>query len=59
MFALNLVSYPAVSGSAVNFQTAVEHTSWQCRMVVLALAGLVAAVDWYRPARSATWLGGV
>lgn len=47
MFVLNSVIHLAFGGTTATFQTAVESTSWQRRIGVLAVGGLVTGVGWY------------
>jgi H+/Cl- antiporter ClcA len=47
MFVLNAVIHLAFGGSITTFLAAVERTSWQRRIVVLAVGGLVTGVGWY------------
>jgi chloride channel protein, CIC family len=47
MFVLNSVIHLAFGGTSGSFQAAVESTSWQRRVVVLGVGGLVTGVGWY------------
>jgi chloride channel protein, CIC family len=47
MLVLNSVIHLAFGGSTTTFQSAVASTSWQRRIVVLAVGGLVTGIGWY------------
>ena len=47
MFVLNSVIHLAFGGTTATFQAAVESSSWQRRIVVLAVGGAVTGVGWY------------
>jgi len=52
MFLLHSTQHLAFSYSTGEFQSAVERASWARRLVVLALAGVIAGVGWYVVRRS-------
>jgi H+/Cl- antiporter ClcA len=47
MFVLDSVIHLAFGGSISTFLAAVERASWQRRVIVLAVGGLVTGVGWY------------